>query len=57
MSGADQLRAALAVKQGRAPAPKRASVPNPIQFARPGAHVACDGKPYTITYDLSLGTN
>lgn len=51
MSGAAQLRAALAVKQGQ-PAPKRArSVHAPLPFVTTsGVRVAQDGKPYTIIY-------
>jgi hypothetical protein len=47
----DQLRAALAIKNGEAPKRKPVPIPDPIVYAREGTHIAKDGKPYTITYE------
>lgn len=50
MSGVDQLRNALAIKQRENDQPVTVRVPHEVIPARPGQHVARDGKPYTITY-------
>ncbi len=50
-TGADQLRAALARKQGVVLRPPRPAWDGEIRFVTEGRHIASDGKPYTITYD------
>lgn len=53
MTGANQLRAALARKNGTDTKPARVPVPipDPIVFITAGPHIASDGKPYVITYE------
>lgn len=56
MSGAEQLKAALAAKKAGVVLPHMHGSTHPMDcrtfpVAGPGTHIAIGGKPYTITYE------